>query len=318
MAAFVSTDITVALAQRDIIPLGMSKKMTFPSITFGDGAITYHDTTKVPMPAIGNFGFRKAIERVFIEQPASGYIYHFDRTNHRIRIFLGAAVAISVANHVGVAPTGNIANTSNVSAGTPAGNVANTSNVSGGTPAGNLTDLAAGAFTGDALAPGTPTGNLSNLAPAAHSHDLVIAANAGNVVDFVGLTAANEIAANANGPFTIAGGNATTGGIANTTPANGAGVFTGDALANITPAGNVANGTGNFTGDALAAHLHTSGAFTGDALVAHLHTSGVFTGDAPANFTHTVTGNTAEAPLAEMDTGVAPAAVTLYTQMIGQ
>jgi hypothetical protein len=238
------------------------------------------------MPALGKFGFHFAIKRAYIENPGNGYIYSFDRTNHKVRIWLGAAqTAVTVSNHVGVAPTGNVAATPAVSAGTPAGNLAN---------------LAAGAFTGDSK---TPTGNLSNLTAAPHSHSLVVANNAsGAVVDFIGINANNGLTSNNANVYTVPGDVAANGGIANTTPGNGTGVFTGDAA---TPTGNVANGTGVFTGAALATHVH--GAQT-------------FTGDAPANFTHTVTGGDAvlESPLAEMDNTVAPASVTLYMEMVGR
>jgi hypothetical protein len=64
----------------------------------------------IPQPALGKFGFNFAIKRVYIEQPANGFIYSFDRANHKLRIFLGAARdAITVANHVGLTPTGNVA-----------------------------------------------------------------------------------------------------------------------------------------------------------------------------------------------------------------
>jgi len=255
MAYLAAANVTVTLAQKDIVPLGMSKKMVFPSIAYGNGVLQY-PALGIPMPAISYFGLKRAIERAFIEQPANGYIYHFDRTNHKLRIFLGAAqAAITVANHVGVAPTGNLAN------------------------------LVAGAFTGDAVA---PTGNLANLAPAAHSHDLVIAANTETYDVAIGVHEANTtLAGNIANAVTIPGGNATLGGVANATPANGSGDFVGDAVA---PTGNVANGTGDFVGDV------------------------------PANLTHTVTGGgaVAEAALAEMDDGVAPAATTLYMQVIGQ
>lgn len=306
MAYFAATDVTVSLIPQDIEPLGMGKIMSFPSVAFGNGVIQYHNTTKVPMPAIGNFGMKKQIKRVFIEQPANGYIYHFDKTNNRIRIFLGAARdAITVANHVGVAPTGNLAN---LAAGAFTGDA-----MAPGTPTGNLANLAAGAFTGDAIPPGTPTGNLSNLAPAAHSHDLIIAGNGSHTVDadVMANTANGALTSNIANAITIPGDIAANGGIANTTGANGSGVFTGDAMANITPTGNVANGTGDFVGDALANITPTGNVANG---------TGTFVGDVMANLTHTVTGGgaVAEAPLAEMDTGVAPAAVTLELQVIGQ
>ena len=304
MAYLTASSVTVTLNPEDIdrSPDGRIGIRTFPSVAFGDGDLQY-PALGIPMPNIGAFGFSFAIKRAYIENPGNGYIYSFDRANHKVRIWLGAAVAISVANHVNIAlpaPTGNLANLA--FAGDP---------VAPGTPAGNLANLAAGAFTGDALANITPTGNLANLAAAAHSHDLVVAANSQGDADVdVGVNVANlSLVGNAANAATIAGGNATTGGIANTTPGNGTGDFVGDALAPGTPTGNVANGTGDFVGDPLA-NITPAGNVTGD-----------FVGDTPsnlANLTHTVTGNTAEAALAEMDAGVAPAATTLNMEMVGR
>lgn len=258
MAYLAAANVTVTLAQKDIIPLGMSKKMTFPSIAYGNGVLQY-PALGIPMPVKGNFGFKAQIDRVFIEQPANGFVYHFDRTNHKLRIFLGAAVAITVANHT------------NITLPTPTGNVA--------APANHVN-----------IALPAPTGNIANLVAAAHSHDLVIAANDQGAEDVsVGINAANNaLVSNIANATTIAGGNATLGGIANTTPGNSSGDFVGDTPSN------------------LANLTHSAPAFTGDA-PANL-----------ANLTHTVTGSTAEAALAEMDAGVAPAATTLYMEMIGR
>lgn len=294
MAAITAADVTVTLNPEDIdrSPDGRIGIRTFPTVQYGNGVLTY-PALGIPMPAIGKFGFHFAIKRAYIENPGNGYIYSFDRANHKVRIWLGAARdAITVANHVGVAPTGNIANLTFV--GDALANI---------TPVGNLANLAAGAFTGDALA---PTGNLANLAPAAHSHDLVIAANTETFDVGIGVHEANTtLCGNIANAVIIPGGNATLGGVANTTPANGSGDFVGDAVA---PTGNVANGTGDFVGDELAPGT-PAGNVTAD-----------FVGDAPANLTHTVTGGgaVAEAALAEMDNTVAPAATTLYMEMVGR
>jgi hypothetical protein len=45
------------------------------------------------MPDIGNFGFLRVIKRAYFEQPANGFIYHFDRANHKIRIFQDSGVS---------------------------------------------------------------------------------------------------------------------------------------------------------------------------------------------------------------------------------
>lgn len=300
MAYLAATNVTVTLNPEDIdrSPDGRIGIRTFPTVAYGNGALQY-PALGIPMPPIAKFGFNFAIKRAYIEQPANGFIYHFDRANHKVRIFLGAARdAITVASHA------------NIALPTPTGNVAATPGASGGTPSGNLANLAAGAFTGDALANITPAGNLANLVAAAHSHNLIIAGNGTYTFDAdVGVNEANAaLASNIANAVTVVGANATKGGVANTTPGNSSGDFVGDALAPGTPTGNVANGTGAFVGDALATHVHGAQAFTGDA-PANL-----------ANLTHVVTGGgaVAEAALAEMDAGVAPAATTLYMEMVGR
>ena len=236
MAYLAAANVTVTLTPQTQDFFG-ARRVSFPTVAFGNGVLQY-PALGIPMPVIGYFGMKKEIERVFIEQPANGFIYHFDRTNHKLRIFLGAARdAITVANHVGVAPTGNVA-----------------------APANHA--------------------NIAVPAPANHSHDLIIAANSqGDADNDVGVNVANlSLVGNIANATTIVGGNATTGGIAD-------------------------------------------GAVPAPANIANLtHDAPAFTGDVPANLTHTVTGGgaVAEAALAEMDAGVAPAATTLYMQVMGQ
>lgn len=104
MAAIASTDVTVTVSSRnqDIIPAG-PKKVQIASVAFGNGSLTY-PTGGVPLPAIGKFGFNKTIEFGLIEQPpANGFIYKFDRANHKIKIFTqgittGSTAAGALAN----------------------------------------------------------------------------------------------------------------------------------------------------------------------------------------------------------------------------
>jgi hypothetical protein len=105
MADLTAANVTVTLNPEDIdrSPDGRIGIRTFPVVSFGNGALTY-PALGVPMPALGKFGFNFAIKRVYFEQPANGFIYHFDRTNHKVRIFQGAgAGTIAVANHVNIA-----------------------------------------------------------------------------------------------------------------------------------------------------------------------------------------------------------------------
>jgi hypothetical protein len=109
MAYLAATDVTVTLSQDDIdrSPDRVGFR-TYPTVAYGDGALQY-PALGIPQPPLAKFGFNFAIKRAFIEQPANGFIYHFDRANHKLRIFLGAALAVAVANHVNLAITGNVA-----------------------------------------------------------------------------------------------------------------------------------------------------------------------------------------------------------------
>jgi len=287
MAAITAADVVVTLNPEDIdrSPDGRIGIRTFPVVQFGDG-VTWYVALGVPMPALGKFGFHFAIKRVYIENPGNGYIYSFDRANHKVRIWLGAAqAAVTMAN---ATQGGNVA--APVFTGDALANI---------TPAGNV---AAPVFTGDALANITPAGNVA--APANHSHDLVIAGNGTYTFDAdVGVKEADAaLASNIANAVTVVGGNATKGGIAD--GAVPAGAFTGDAIAPGTPAGNIAAPA--FTGDAIApgtpAGNIAAPAFTGDP------------------HTHVITGGGAvgEAALAEMDAAVVLAAVTLNMEMVGK
>lgn len=87
------TAANVSVEAPVIVDRSMDKYLrTYPKITFGNGVLTY-PALGIPMPDKGLLGFNFEILRAFIEQPANGYIYHFDRTNHKLRIFMAAAVA---------------------------------------------------------------------------------------------------------------------------------------------------------------------------------------------------------------------------------
>lgn len=89
MAAITAADVAVAVSpqNRDIAGAAAFKNMTLASLTFGNGSLTY-PTGGVPLPAISAFGLHKAIEFAAIEQPpANGFVYKYDKTNHKIKIF---------------------------------------------------------------------------------------------------------------------------------------------------------------------------------------------------------------------------------------
>jgi len=89
MADLIATNVAVTLDPRDLDYSGQALTKSYPSIAFGDGALTY-PANGVPLPDKGEFGMKKAIKRVFIQPPLNGYIYKYDKTNHTIRIYQSA------------------------------------------------------------------------------------------------------------------------------------------------------------------------------------------------------------------------------------
>lgn len=103
MTAFASTDVTITLTaqDRDVVP-GARKVVSLATIAFGNGALTYA-TGGVPLPAIGNFGMKKALQRMLIQQPyGSAYIYRYDPDNHKIKILADTGTLAELGN--GTAP----------------------------------------------------------------------------------------------------------------------------------------------------------------------------------------------------------------------
>lgn len=92
MTALASTDVTVTVNSRDkdIGHGALSKFMGIASIVFGDGALTY-PTGGIPLPAIGRFGLQRQVDIGVVEPPSGdGYVYKYDRTNHKVLIYTAA------------------------------------------------------------------------------------------------------------------------------------------------------------------------------------------------------------------------------------
>ena len=92
MTALASTDVTVTVNSRDkdIGHGALSKFMGIATIAFGDAALTY-PTNGVPLPAIGRFGLQRQVDIGIVEPPpGDGYVYKYDRTNHKIVIYTAA------------------------------------------------------------------------------------------------------------------------------------------------------------------------------------------------------------------------------------
>lgn len=88
MADLTASDVTLTIQRDlDIMRQDTGMLMVTAEVAFGDGALTY-TADGVPLPAIGNFGFRREVRNGFVAHGAfqDGYIYTYDKTEHSIRI----------------------------------------------------------------------------------------------------------------------------------------------------------------------------------------------------------------------------------------
>jgi hypothetical protein len=180
MARLAATDITVTLTPDDFdrSPDRVGFR-TFPTVAWASAVKTY-TTLGIPMPGINAFGFFKGIKRAYIEQPATGLIYHFDRTNMKLRIFIGAAVSVVVADHANIAGPATHAN------------------IAGPADHANIASIA---HSHDLVLAGNGT-------------------YGGDGVTVQGSPGNNALVANQANAITVAGANAAKGGVANVTPGN--------------------------------------------------------------------------------------------------
>ena len=120
MSALTATDVAVTVnpGDREMAGAAAFKNMSLASITFGNSSLTY-PTNGVPLPAIGVFGFRKAINFALIAQaPGDGFIYKYDKTNHSIRVYTqGVKTGATAAG--GETDVGALAKDSSGTEGTP-------------------------------------------------------------------------------------------------------------------------------------------------------------------------------------------------------
>jgi len=89
MTALAATDITLTLSQRDkdIAHRGALKNISIAALSFGDGSLTY-PSGGIPLPVIGKFGYSRQVDFGSIEpDPDDGYVYKYDRANHKLRVF---------------------------------------------------------------------------------------------------------------------------------------------------------------------------------------------------------------------------------------
>ena len=93
MAYLAATNVTPTIAANDRHVLG-KLKMAVGSLAFGNGALQY-PYGGIPVPAIGNFGLNKAVSAMNLIQPSGdGYVYRYDKTNHKMKIFTVAPLVV--------------------------------------------------------------------------------------------------------------------------------------------------------------------------------------------------------------------------------
>jgi hypothetical protein len=86
MTAFAATDVTVTLPAQNVDVFPGVKRATLATVTFGNSTLTYA-TGGVPLPAIGKFGMKRAIDMFIIQQPAAAALeYRYDADNKKLMI----------------------------------------------------------------------------------------------------------------------------------------------------------------------------------------------------------------------------------------
>ncbi len=103
--ALAASDVTIVRPQDDgeMMVFSSGMRMVLAEVTFGDGSDTY-PTGGVPLPVIGNFGFRYAI--LFgvtdADNSSSGYVYEYDEGNNKLLIYTQGVTTGSTAAAGGV------------------------------------------------------------------------------------------------------------------------------------------------------------------------------------------------------------------------
>lgn len=104
MAAIAIANVTETLLPQDKQSLG-KLKIAFPSLAFGNGALTY-DTNGIPLPNL--LGMKNVIKRLTIQQPVDGLVYKYDPTV-RVANPVAPYGTIRIYQGAGFTPAGTIA-----------------------------------------------------------------------------------------------------------------------------------------------------------------------------------------------------------------
>jgi hypothetical protein len=110
MGDMVATDVTVTLDPREADFFAMATKVTFPSIAFGAASGKAYPTGGIPMPAMGAFGMKKEIKRIFVSpRAADGILWKYDKVNHKLMaLVVGGSVTGTISANSAGSPSGNL------------------------------------------------------------------------------------------------------------------------------------------------------------------------------------------------------------------
>jgi hypothetical protein len=90
MADLQATDVSVSLAPQDIDFTAMGKRITYPTISFGDGLLTIPAGGLIPLPAKETFGMKREIKRLVVcGTGGSGYVFEYVPASHSLLALMG-------------------------------------------------------------------------------------------------------------------------------------------------------------------------------------------------------------------------------------
>jgi hypothetical protein len=95
MTDFVAGDVTVTVNDRKLLGKQRRNRVT---VAFGDGALNY-PAGGIPLPTFASWGMVRNIDFVtfFDENDAAGIVWKYDRTNHKLRGYIGGFEVASTA-----------------------------------------------------------------------------------------------------------------------------------------------------------------------------------------------------------------------------
>lgn len=98
MTALTAANVTVVVNERRRVFKRMTSSVT---LTFGDGSLTY-PAGGVPMPDFHSFGYSRFMSGMSLTDPgsANGFLYKYDKTNNKLRIYQGDNTNAAAAPNV--------------------------------------------------------------------------------------------------------------------------------------------------------------------------------------------------------------------------